>query len=51
MDPTCETVLDAPDGAPVRVSVWAPAGVADEPGTPFGVAYEPAPVVLAGVGS
>ena len=49
MDPACETVLDAPDGAPVRVSVWAPAGVADEPGTPFGVAYEPAPVVLAGV--
>lgn len=49
MDPTCETVLDAPDGTPVRVSVWAPAGVVDEPGTPFGVAYEPAPVVLAGV--
>lgn len=49
MDPTCETVLDAPDGTPVRVSVWAPEGVADEPGTPFGVAYEPAPVVLAGV--
>lgn len=49
MDPTCGTVVAAPDGAPVRVSVWAPAGVADEPGTPFGVAYEPAPVVLAGV--
>ena len=49
MGPTCETALDAPDGTPVRVSVWAPAGVVDEPGTPFGVAYEPAPVVLAGV--
>lgn len=32
-------------GAVARVSVEAPEGVADAPGTPFGVTYEPAPVV------
>lgn len=33
------------DGAVARVRVEAPEGVADAPGTPFGVTYEPAPVL------
>lgn len=32
------------DGAVARVRVEAPEGVADAPGTPFGMTYEPAPV-------
>lgn len=47
--PTCEETIDVPGAAPLAAAVWAPEGVADEPGTPFGVTYEPAPVVLAGV--
>lgn len=47
--PTCEETIDVPGAAPLAVAVWAPEGVTDEPGTPFGVTYEPAPVVLAGV--
>ena len=33
------------DGAVARVRVEAPEDVADAPGTPFGVTYEPAPVL------
>ena len=33
------------DGAVERVRVEAPEGVADAPGTPFGMTYEPAPVL------
>lgn len=33
-------------GAVARVRVEAPEGVADAPGTPFGMTYEPAPVVV-----
>ena len=47
--PTYEETIDVPGAAPALVGVWAPEGVADEPGTPFGVTYEPAPVVLAGL--
>lgn len=47
--PTCEETIDVPGAASLAAAVWAPEGVADEPGTPFGVTYEPAPVVLAGV--
>ena len=47
--PTYEETIDVPGAAPALVGVWAPEGVADKPGTPFGVTYEPAPVVLAGL--
>ncbi len=35
-------------GAAARVRVLAPGGVADAPGTPFGLTYEPAPVMALG---
>lgn len=38
-------------GAVARVCVVAPEGVTDEPGTPFGLTYEPAPVVALGFAS
>lgn len=42
---TADIKVTLADGAVARVSVEAPEGVADAPGTPFGVTYEPAPVV------
>lgn len=42
---TADIKVTLADGAVARVSVEAPEGVTDAPGTPFGVAYEPAPVV------
>lgn len=43
-----ETKVEVPmaDGARVAAFVLAPPGVADEPGTPFGVTWDPAPVVV-----
>ncbi len=35
-------------GAAARVRMLAPGGVADAPGTPFGLTYEPAPVMALG---
>lgn len=42
---TADIKVTLADGVVARVSVEAPEGVADAPGTPFGVTYEPAPVV------
>lgn len=42
---TADIKVTLADGAVARVSVEAPEGVADAPETPFGVTYEPAPVV------
>lgn len=42
---TADTKVTLADGAVARVRVEAPEGVVDAPGTPFGVTYEPAPVV------
>ena len=42
---TADIKVTLADGAVARVRVEAPEGVADAPGTPFGVTYEPAPVV------
>ena len=42
---TADIKVTLTDGVVARVSVEAPEGVADAPGTPFGVTYEPAPVV------
>lgn len=42
---TADIKVTLADGAVARVRVEAPEGVADAPGTPFGVAYEPAPVL------
>lgn len=42
---TADIKVTLADGAAARVRVEAPEGVADAPGTPFGVTYEPAPVV------
>ena len=42
---TADIKVTLADGAVARVSVEAPEGVANAPGTPFGVTYEPAPVV------
>ena len=41
---TADIKVTLADGAVARVRVEAPEGVADAPGTPFGVTYEPAPV-------
>lgn len=49
LDPTSEEFVDVPGALEARVRTWAPAGVVDEPGTPFGVTYEPAPVVITSV--
>lgn len=43
---TTDIKVTLADGAVARVRVEAPEGVADVPGTPFGVTYEPAPVVV-----
>ncbi len=43
---TADIKVTLADGAVARVRVEAPEGVADVPGTPFGVTYEPAPVVV-----
>ena len=48
MTPTCDVLVELPWGGSVRTRVYAPNGVRDEPGTPFAVAYRPAPVVMAG---
>ena len=42
---TADIKVTLADGAVVRVRVEAPEGVADAPGTPFGMTYEPAPVL------
>lgn len=42
---TADIKVTLADGAAARVRVEAPEGVADAPGTPFGMTYEPAPVV------
>ena len=42
---TADIKVTLADGAVERVRVEAPEGVADAPGTPFGVTYEPAPVL------
>lgn len=42
---TADIKVTLADGAVARVRVEAPEGVADAPGTPFGMTYEPAPVV------
>lgn len=42
---TADIKVTLADDAVARVCVEAPEGVADAPGTPFGVTYEPAPVV------
>lgn len=42
---TADIKVTLTDGAVARVRVEAPEGVADAPGTPFGMTYEPAPVV------
>lgn len=43
---TADIKVTLADGAVVCVRVEAPEGVADAPGTPFGMTYEPAPVVV-----
>lgn len=45
MTRTADIKVTLADGAVARVRVEAPEGVADAPGTPFGMTYEPAPVV------
>lgn len=40
--------VELADGAKAHMRVLAPAGVADAPGTPMAVAYEPAPAVVLG---
>lgn len=42
---TADIKVTLADGAVARVRVEAPKGVVDAPGTPFGVTYEPAPVL------
>ena len=42
---TADIKVTLADGAVARVRVEAPEGVADAPGMPFGMTYEPAPVV------
>lgn len=42
---TADIKVTLADGTVARVRVEAPEGVADAPGTPFGMTYEPAPVV------
>lgn len=42
---TADTKVTLADGAVARVRVEASEGVVDAPGTPFGMTYEPAPVV------
>lgn len=42
---TADIKVTLADGAAARVRVEAPEGVTDAPGTPFGMTYEPAPVV------
>lgn len=42
---TADIKVTLADGAVARVRVEAPEGVVDAPGTPFGMTYEPAPVV------
>ena len=48
MKATCEVGVRVPSGITVGARVFAPAGVTDEPGTPFAVAYSPAPLILVG---
>lgn len=48
MQTTCEVEVPVPSGATAHVRVLAPAGVKDEPGTPFAVTYEPAPLIFVG---
>lgn len=45
MTRTADIKVTLADGAVARVHVEAPEGVADAPGTPFGMTYEPAPAV------
>lgn len=45
MTRTADIKVTLADGAAARVRVEVPEGVADAPGTPFGMTYEPAPVV------
>lgn len=42
---TADIKVTLADGAVARVRVEAPEGVVDAPGTPFGMTYEPAPVL------
>lgn len=42
---TADIKVTLADGVAARVRVEAPEGVTDAPGTPFGMTYEPAPVV------
>lgn len=44
--PTCTVEVPMADGARVAAFVYAPEGVADEPGTPFAVTWNPAPLVM-----
>ena len=44
--PTCRVDVPMADGATVAAFVYAPAGVRDEPGTPFAVTWDPSPVVV-----
>ncbi len=48
MEITSELKVPVANGAMACVHVLAPEGVTDAPGTPFGVAYEPAPVMALG---
>ncbi len=48
MELAADIEVPVADGAAVRVRVLAPEGVADAPGTPFGLTYEPAPVMALG---
>ena len=46
IEPACRVEVPMADGARVVAFVYAPKGVRDEPGTPFAVAGEPAPVLV-----
>ena len=46
MKATCEVEVRVPSGITVGARVFAPAGVIDEPGTPFAVAYSPASLIF-----
>lgn len=46
MKATCEVEVRVPSGITVGARVFAPAGVTDEPGTPFAVTCSPAPLIF-----
>ena len=49
LEPSCRAEVRVPSGAVATACVYASAAVADAPGTPFAVTYEPAPLVIAGM--